>query len=230
MNKDTERKLDELLGKMPKRDYDLDAWLSEDETAEFDRLLQMNTVLYPQGANTVLHGSERKVWRWVAAAACLLIIIGIGVTKELMRQKPEDMPAIAENHSQPLPSLQVESETSKPLSIEEKIQVPPPTLQGREAATPKKKVPTSETIAQDSRQDAIADTLGSGIWEREENVVLALQMLSECEQTIRREEQEVRNAVIEATFNAVPRPANVILVSDENGAYEVVETKRIINI
>ncbi len=236
MNKDTERKLDELLGKMPKRDYDLDAWLSEDETAEFDRrqqtntdlyLQRTNTDLYLQRTNTDLHG---KAWRWVAAAACLLIIIGIGVTMELMRQKPEDMPAIAENHSQPLPSLQVESETSKALSLEEEIQPLPPTLQGREAATPKKKVPTPETIAQDSRQDAIADTLGSGIWEREENVVLALQMLSECEQTIQREEQEVRNAIIEATFNAVPRPANVILVSDENGAYEVVETKRIINI
>lgn len=221
MKTDTERKLDELLARMPKRDYDLDAWLNEDETAEFDRLQQ---------TNTDLHGSKRKAWRWVAAAACLLIIIGIGVTTELMHQKPEDMPAIAENHSQPLPSLQVEPETSKPLPLEEEIQPQPPTLEGRKAARPKKNVPASEAIAQNSRQDATADTLGSGIWQREENVVLALQMLSECEQTIRREEQEVRNTVIEATFNAVPRPANVILVSDENGAYEVVETKRIINI
>ena len=221
MKTDTERKLDELLARMPKRDYDLDAWLNEDETAEFDRL---------QRTNTDLHGSKRKAWRWVAAAACLLIIIGIGVTTELMHQKPEDMPAIAENHSQPLPSLQVEPETSKPLPLEEEIQPQPPTLEGRKAARPKKKVPASEAIAQNSRQDATADTLGSGIWQREENVVLALQMLSECEQTIQREEQEVRNAIIEATFNAVPRPANVILVSDENGAYEVVETKRIINI
>ncbi len=239
MKTDTERKLDELLARMPKRDYDLDAWLNEDETAEFDRLQQTNTDLYSQQTNTDLysqrtntdlHGSKRKAWRWVAAAACLLIIIGIGVTTELMRQKPEDMPAIAENHSQPLPSLQVEPETSKPLPLEEEIQPQPPTLEGRKAARPKKKVPASEAIAQNSRQDATADTLGSGIWQREENVVLALQMLSECEQTIRREEQEVRNTVIEATFNAVPRPANVILVSDENGAYEVVETKRIINI
>lgn len=230
MKTDTERKLDELLARMPKRDYDLDAWLNEDETAEFDRLQQTNTDLYSQQTNTDLHGSKRKAWRWVAAAACLLIIIGIGVTTELMHQKPEDMPAIAENHSQPLPSLQVEPETSKPLPLEEEIQPQPPTLEGRKAARPKKKVPVSEAIAQNSRQDATADTLGSGIWQREENVVLALEMLSECEQTIRREEQEVRNTVIEATFNAVPRPANVILVSDENGAYEVVETKRIINI
>ncbi len=239
MKTDTERKLDELLARMPKRDYDLDAWLNEDETAEFDRLQRTNTDLYlqrtntdlySQQTNTDLHGSKRKAWRWVAAAACLLIIIGIGVTTELMHQKPEDMPAIAENHSQPLPSLQVEPETSKPLPLEEEIHPQPPTLEGRKAARPKKKVPASEAIAQNSRQDATADTLGSGIWQREENVVLALQMLSECEQTIRREEQEVRNTVIEATFNAVPRPANVILVSDENGAYEVVETKRIINI
>ena len=103
MKTDTERKLDELLARMPKRDYDLDAWLNEDETAEFDRLQRTNTDLYlqrtntdlySQQTNTDLHGSKRKAWRWVAAAACLLIIIGIGVTTELMHQKPEDMPAI----------------------------------------------------------------------------------------------------------------------------------------
>ena len=95
MNKDTERKLDELLARMPQRDYDLDAWLNEDETAEFDRLQQ---------TNTDLHGGKKNMWRWVAAAACLLIIIGIGVTMKLMRQEPESKPMIAENNAQPLPS------------------------------------------------------------------------------------------------------------------------------
>lgn len=80
------------------------------------------------------------------------------------------------------------------------------------------------------RAKVIPDTLGDGIWRNRENVVLALQMLSECEQTIRREEQEVRNTVIEATFRAMPQPANVILVTTETGDCEVMETKNIIEI
>ena len=250
MNKDTVRKLDELLGKMPKRDYDLDAWLSEDETAEFDRLRQMNTVLYPQETNTVLHGSERKVWRWVAAAACLLIIIGIGVTMKPTGQEPESKLIIAKNDTQPLPSL------AQPLlslaqqlpSLAQQL----PSLEGRGVAAPAKATieptrgvatPTKATIeprrgeaaptnamvaprkaiAQVSQQDITADTLGSAIWQREENVVLALQLLSDCEQTIRHEEQELRNNIIRATFNATPQPAKARLLLNDNGDYMVVE-------
>ena len=77
---------------------------------------------------------------------------------------------------------------------------------------------------------SLPDTLGNGIWQNRENVVRALQMLAECEATILREEQEVRNTVIEATFRATPQPANVILVTNEAGDYEVIETKNIVEI
>ena len=77
---------------------------------------------------------------------------------------------------------------------------------------------------------SLTDTLGNGIWQNRENVVRALQMLAECEATILREEQEVRNTVIEATFRATPQPANVILVTNETGDYEVIETKNIVEI
>ena len=63
MNEDMEKKLDQLLADMPKREYDLDAWLTEDETAEFDRIVS----------------KQRPLWRWVAAAACFLLIIGVGL-------------------------------------------------------------------------------------------------------------------------------------------------------
>ena len=61
-------------------------------------------------------------------------------------------------------------------------------------------------------------------------MALAIQMLSECEATILREEQEMRNHIIQATFNATPQPANVVLVTNEAGDYEVIETKTIIEI
>jgi hypothetical protein len=76
----------------------------------------------------------------------------------------------------------------------------------------------------------IPDTLGNGIWRSERNVALAIQMLSECEKTIQREEQEMRNHIIQATFNATPQPANAVLVTNEAGDYEVIETKTIIEI
>jgi hypothetical protein len=76
----------------------------------------------------------------------------------------------------------------------------------------------------------IPDTLGNGIWRSERNVALAIQMLSECEETILREEQEMRNHIIQATFNAMPQPANAVLVTNEAGDYEVIETKTIIEI
>ena len=77
---------------------------------------------------------------------------------------------------------------------------------------------------------ALPDTLGDGIWQREENVQRALQMLADCEATIMREEQEIRNNIIEATFRATPQPANAILVTNELGDYEVIEPRTIIEI
>lgn len=231
MNKNTERELNELLAKMPKRDYDLDGWLNEDETAEFDRIVNQRCGdgMYADGLPSQPQRRQPILWRWVAAAACLIIIIGVGMTMKLMHQKTGFKPMVAENNAQQLPSPPLDSL---------QVLATSGTQEGREVATPKREMATPtktvvtprKKVPQVSQQVAIADTLGSGIWQREENVVTALQMLNECEQTIRREEQEVRNAVIEATYKAVPRPANVILVSDENGDYEVIERRAIIGI
>lgn len=92
MNEDMEKKLDQLLADMPKREYDLDAWLTEDETAEFDRIVNEQRVPsgYDAGVSVAENGHElhsgsaagykqRPLWRWVAAAACFLLIIGIGL-------------------------------------------------------------------------------------------------------------------------------------------------------
>jgi hypothetical protein len=99
----------------------------------------------------------------------------------------------------------------------------------REGISPTK--PTPQTRAKKFRtRNTHPDTLGNGIWQRRENVETALRILGECEADIKRSEQQVCNHIIEATFRATPQPANVILVSDENGDYKVQETKRIINI
>lgn len=72
-------------------------------------------------------------------------------------------------------------------------------------------------------EKAIPDTLGNGIWHSKENVLLAIQLLSECEQTIERSEQRIRNDIVRATYHATPQPANAQLVINDNGDYMVVE-------
>ena len=71
--------------------------------------------------------------------------------------------------------------------------------------------------------DEIPDTLGSSIMASEENMIRALQMLAECEQSIMKGEQAVRNDMIEATFNSMPQSASAMLVINELGDVEVVD-------
>ena len=138
----------------------------------------------------------------VAASVLLLILLNIG------KQKPDQQtPVVAEVVTVPQPIIPDEpvehANPTKPI-IPVKV---------AKAAAPKKQLAEAE----------LPDTLGQGIFESEENVRLAVQMLSECEATIRREEQQVNNRIIKATFNALPQAENALLVTNENGDFEVIE-------
>ena len=193
MNIEDEKKLDRLLADMPKPQYDLDGWLEEDEMMAFDRIVSQRR--------------RRKAWRWLAAAAILFMIIGVGVTMwPLAENSPKEVAAVIE----PTPAS-APTKTEQKVIVEEEVQPIAPQI----AAKPKR----HKAVSKPKRE--IPDTLGNGIWQREENVVRAMQMLADCEATIQREEQQVRNAVIEATFRATPQPANIQLVTNENGDYFV---------
>jgi hypothetical protein len=151
-------------------------------------------------------------WQWAAAvAACLLIVVGIGLHYELNEtsQSIVQAPSMPEVHE--VVNKPIEAEAPQPVVVVEEKPIQPHRT-ARKSRTHRSELP---------------DTLGNGIWRSERNVVIALQILSECEATIRREEQEVRNHIIQATFNATPQPANAVLVTNEAGDYEVIETKRI---
>ena len=138
----------------------------------------------------------------IAASVLLLILLNIE------KQKPEQQtPVIAEKVMPPVPVISDEPiEHAKPTKPIKPVKV------AKTAAT-KKQLAEAE----------LPDTLGQGIFESEENVRLAVQMLSECEATIRREEQQVNNRIIKATFNALPQAENALLVTNENGDFEVIE-------
>ena len=161
---------------------------------------------------------ERKPihrWHWwycLPVAACLLIVVGIGLHHELNEtsQSIVQAPSMPEIHE--VVNKPIEAEAPQPIAAVEPQPIQQQHRTARKSRTHRQELP---------------DTLGNGIWRSERNVVIALQILSECEATIRREEQEVRNHIIQATFNATPQPANAVLVTNEAGDYEVIETKTI---
>jgi hypothetical protein len=177
---------------------------------------------------------RRHWWGWMsAAAACLLIAIGVGVYYEF-NKAPHSIAKL----SAPDNKTECTQLSNRVHPIEQSSapdEVIECTQSSHRGAPTKPSGRTNRAIgahqsSNRARSTEISDTLGNGIWRSERNVAIAIQMLSECEETILREEQEMRNHIIQATFNATPQPANAVLVTNEAGDYEVIETKAIIEI
>ncbi len=177
---------------------------------------------------------QRHWWGWMsAAAACLLIAIGVGVYYEF-NKAPHSIAKL----SAPDNKTECTQLSNRVHPIEQSSapdEVIECTQSSNRGAPTKPSGRTNRAIgahqsSNRARSTEISDTLGNGIWRSERNVAIAIQMLSECEETILREEQEMRNHIIQATFNATPQPANAVLVTNEAGDYEVIETKTIIEI
>ena len=177
---------------------------------------------------------RRHWWGWMsAAAACLLIAIGVEVYYEF-NKAPHSIAKL----SAPDNKTECTQLSNRVHPIEQSSapdEVIECTQSSHRGAPTKPSGRTNRAIgahqsSNRARSTEISDTLGNGIWRSERNVAIAIQMLSECEETILREEQEMRNHIIQATFNATPQPANVVLVTNEAGDYEVIETKAIIEI
>lgn len=176
----------------------------------------------------------RHWWcRLSAAAACLLVAVGLWVYYEF-NKVPQPVVQLSGSYDKA-----EYAQLSKQMHPKKISSTPNRTI---ECTQSNNCVHSTEQLAASNRgtkriqptnrahSTEIPDTLGSSIWHSERNVALAIQMLSECETTILREEREMRNHIIQATFNATPQPANTVLVTNEAGDYEVIETKTIIEI
>lgn len=166
-----------------------------------------------------------RLWPW-AAAASLLILIGIGAT--ILKNEPiapENVVAISdcgEKGDEPAKTLEKpetpSDTTAAPVAPAEEPAARPAPLRFKHV---KKQLATSENIP---------DTLGNDLWKSERNVMLAIQMLSECEEAIQRGEQAARNKMLEAEYRSTVKgpfgdeegqPA-IELVANENGDYEII--------
>lgn len=151
---------------------------------------------------------KRRYWLYpaiAAVAASILIIIGVGVLLKVQRaDEPLGRDEITNK----------EMAQTKPQRDSCVIERP-----RRDSCVVAKRHQVSKAMAR--HVATIPDTLGSGIFKSERNVVLAVQMLNECETCIKKGEQSVRNTVVEATYHAIPQP-NTTLVVCETGDYQIV--------
>ncbi len=215
------------------KDDSLHQPLSQQKEEEFDRLMHWKSASMPLTCLWWLaspfcqqhkKSRNRRQWRYPvigAAAACLLLMLTLYHHKtEPMEQTVVAQKLVKKLETQPLPSSEENRKPTIPKSpVTTEMQLKP--------QDKKKHVRHRKTTAQ---KPPIPDTLGNGIWKSEENVLSALQMLADCEATIQREEQEVRNEILKATFHATPQPAGARLVSNEAGDYEVIDPKTIIDL
>ena len=173
-------------------------------------------------------------WPWVAASlavAATLLLLFVFSHRAVENTEPQQpliaevtMPPARQELAEEKPQTQQVSVKDKPqtqqVSVKDKPQ--PQRVSARRTSAPR--------AVRRAADVALPDTLGDGIWQQKENVELALRLLADCEAAILRGEQEIRNNIIEATYHATPQPENAILVTNELGDYEVIETRNIIEI
>lgn len=169
---------------------------------------------------------QARLWRWAGMAACLILIVCIGVS-DWFSESPRSVEQLS-TVNRVTDARQLSKSCA---SVDEKLrnfQVKDARQLMKSCASVDEKLRISQITRRDSIE--IADTLGEGIWQSERNVMRAMQMLGECEAVIRESEQKVRNNIVRCTYNATPQPANAVLVTNELGDCEVIETKNIIEI
>ena len=145
---------------------------------------------------------RRRVWPFAATALGIAASVLLALMLKPTTEQTTQPPVVADLPQETPPQTAVPDEPSEP-------------------SEPNK--PTNPIKPKRLAAAELPDTLGESIFESEENVMRTALMLYECEVTIRQEEQQLRNHIIEATFNALPQAENSLLVTNENGDFEVIQ-------
>ena len=97
---------------------------------------------------------SRMLWRWMAAAACLLLIIGIGITLWQKQETQTAQPQVAQKTEQPQTA---ESETIETETVNEPQAEPAKVRTSVAKAAPKNELAKAET-ATEPKEEIITDT------------------------------------------------------------------------
>jgi len=168
-----------------------------------------NNVMHRIGQQNKQH-KHRPMWLYTAIGVAASIILLLTLHHNPIEQK--EKPVVAQKTVRQLPVVQP-AEQPAPLKTKEETK--------RMVA---KKIAAKPRIK--TRKEEIPDTLGNGIWQSKENVMKAMQMLSECEVTIERGEQRIRNDIVRTTYQATPQSAHLQLVVCDNGDCMVVDDRQ----
>lgn len=153
---------------------------------------------------------RRRIWVYTAIGVAASIILLLTLHRNPIEQK--EKPVVAQKTMKLQPVVQPAEEPA-----------PSQTKEVSKAVVAKK---TTAKPRIKARKEEIPDTLGNGIWQSKENVMLAMQMLSECEVTIERGEQRIRNDIVRTTYQATPQSAHLQLVVCDNGDCMVVDDRQ----
>lgn len=177
--------------------------------------------------------SPTKCWKWVAAmavAASLALFLLLAWPKE---QEDNHLLTVTEHTIMMVGDTKEDThDESADEHLATMEQSPTPntvndtkkasTMRGNSPSIAQKPTPSVQVVVPISN-NLYEDTLGNGIWQSEKNIVLAVEILNDCEKTIRKSGQNIRNEVIEASFHALPQRPNIKLVIDEEGDYVIAD-------
>ena len=154
---------------------------------------------------------RRRLWLYPAAAVAAGVVLVVSLLFKYNKKytvQPDAPVVIAEIAERPIAMVQTEEQS---LMAEELASLTDYEDVGRRMeTTPDESKPQPEEL----------DTLGDEIWSQKKHVLLALQMLEECESAC---EQQRGNALIEAAFHASEHSDKLLLVVSETGDYMIVD-------
>lgn len=141
MKKNMEQEFDQLLSSLVKKEYPLNKWMEEDETEAFDRIV-----------NKRKH--DRSIRRWIAVAACLVVLVGIAGIAKLSQwnERQDQLPQLVVAKTEPVTPQEV---TNQMPHHEEVKETKPALPVGKLRKTAKSAKKTSKQIVHSIESEAM---------------------------------------------------------------------------
>ena len=146
MKKNMEQEFDQLLSSLVKKEYPLNKWMEEDETEAFDRIISKRK-------------HDRSIRRWIAVAACLVVLVGIASIAKLSQwnERQDQLPQLVVAKAEPVTPQEVTNQMPHHEEVKETKPALPVGKIRKTAKNPRKKK-TSKQIVHSIESEAHENT------------------------------------------------------------------------